>query len=76
MGMTRHSSKTPWGAILSLFAALLYGASPIDLIPDLIPLIGWVDDAVIVPVLLVLALVQWRRAKRAKVSRTVIPRNP
>jgi uncharacterized membrane protein YkvA (DUF1232 family) len=69
MGMTRHSSKTPWGAILSLFAALLYGASPIDLIPDLIPLIGWVDDAVIVPVLLLLALVQWRRAKRSKAYR-------
>ena len=67
--MTRHSSKTPWGAILSLFAALLYGASPIDLIPDVIPLIGWVDDAVIVPVLLLLALVQWRRAKRAKAYR-------
>jgi uncharacterized membrane protein YkvA (DUF1232 family) len=69
MGMTRQSSKTPWGTIISLLAALLYGASPIDLIPDVIPLIGWIDDAIIVPVLLLLALVQWRKAKRAKAYR-------
>jgi uncharacterized membrane protein YkvA (DUF1232 family) len=68
MGMTRQSSKTPWGAVFSLIVALLYGASPIDLIPDVIPLIGWIDDAVIVPVLLLLALVQWRRVKRANAS--------
>lgn len=28
-----------------------YLLSPIDLIPDLIPLLGWVDDLVIVPLL-------------------------
>jgi uncharacterized membrane protein YkvA (DUF1232 family) len=69
MGTTRLSSKTPWGAVISLFAALLYGASPIDLIPDFIPLIGWIDDAVIVPILLVLAFVQWRKVKRARAYR-------
>ena len=66
MGLTRFSSKTPWGAIISLLAALLYGASPIDLIPDIIPIIGWLDDAVIVPVLLLLAFLQWRSARRAR----------
>jgi len=25
--------------------ALLYGASPLDLIPDAVPLVGWLDDA-------------------------------
>lgn len=44
--------------------ALLYGASPIDLIPDVIPLIGWADDVVVVGFLLLLALVMWRNKKR------------
>ena len=66
MGNARISSKTPWGAIISLLAALLYGVSPIDLLPDIIPLIGWVDDAIIVPVMILLAIVQFRRARALK----------
>ena len=62
--MARHSSRTLWGPIISLLAALLYGASPIDLIPDILPLIGWLDDAIIVPLLLFIAFLQWRRAKK------------
>ena len=36
---------------LKLATGLLaaYAISPIDLIPDVIPLVGWLDDAVIVP---------------------------
>lgn len=66
MGMSRISSsnKTPWGAIFSMVVALLYGASPIDLIPDFIPLVGWIDDAIIVPIFLLLAFVQWKRNRK------------
>jgi uncharacterized membrane protein YkvA (DUF1232 family) len=48
-----------------MFMALFYGASPIDLIPDLIPLIGLVDDAFIIPAFLLLALMQHRKSKKA-----------
>ncbi len=34
-----------WGAV----GILLYVLSPIDLIPDLIPVVGWLDDIVLVP---------------------------
>jgi uncharacterized membrane protein YkvA (DUF1232 family) len=54
----------PWNAIFPLFTALLYGASPIDLIPDLIPVLGLVDDAFIVPAFLILAFFQFQRAKK------------
>jgi len=50
--------------VFSLFMALLYGVSPIDLIPDVIPLVGWLDDAAVVPVFLALAFFQYRRAKK------------
>ncbi len=55
---------TPWKSVFSLLVALFYGASPIDLIPDFIPLLGLMDDAVIVPMFLLLAFVHYRKAKK------------
>jgi len=44
----RHPGAPGW---LKLGTALivLYVISPIDLIPDFIPGIGWIDDAVLLP---------------------------
>lgn len=38
------TKSTPWQAWLSIIMAVVYGVSPIDLIPDLIPILGLVDD--------------------------------
>ena len=38
----------PFWSIAAIVAALLYVLSPIDLIPDFIPVIGYVDDAMVV----------------------------
>lgn len=56
--------QTPWAALVSLVMAILYGVSPIDLIPDILLLVGWVDDALVVPFLLLVAFSLWRRRKR------------
>lgn len=40
--------EIPFWSIAAIVAALLYVLSPIDLIPDLIPVFGYVDDALVV----------------------------
>ena len=40
--------EIPYGSIAIVVVALVYFLSPIDLIPDLIPVIGYIDDALIV----------------------------
>lgn len=44
---TRKYTKVPWFIISSIGAALLYVISPLDLIPDFIPFVGYLDDATV-----------------------------
>jgi uncharacterized membrane protein YkvA (DUF1232 family) len=55
---TRHP-RTPFVAKALAVALVAYALSPIDLIPDFIPVLGYLDDLIIVPagVWLVLKLV-------------------
>ena len=47
---------TPWTARLLIGATVAYAASPVDLIPDFIPILGQLDDLVILPAMIILAL--------------------
>ncbi|MFQ2269751.1 YkvA family protein [Aeromonas enteropelogenes] len=58
----RHPA-TPWWARGLVIFVLLYGLSPVDLVPDLVPLVGWLDDAT----LLLLLLWGWERCLPASV---------
>lgn len=46
--LLRRYRPVPWGAFLWMLAALAYLVSPLDLIPDMLVLLGLVDDVVIV----------------------------
>ena len=48
--------RTPLWVKASIAGAAGYAISPIDLMPDFIPLAGWLDDLVISPALLAIAL--------------------
>jgi uncharacterized membrane protein YkvA (DUF1232 family) len=49
--------RVPWYAKALALAVAAYALSPIDLIPDFIPVLGYLDDLVIVP--LGILLVVW-----------------
>lgn len=51
-----NDKKTPWYA--KLFAALTvaYALSPIDFVPDFIPVLGYLDDLIILPLLVALTV--------------------
>lgn len=60
------SEDSPQEAKLLFLAAVIYLFSPIDLIPDFIPIIGFIDDLIIVPLLVSAA---FRRIEAAKAEK-------
>lgn len=51
-----RSPLTPLAARLAAGAVAAYALSPIDLIPDFIPVLGYLDDLIIVPMGIALAI--------------------
>lgn len=47
--LAARDPRVPWLARLLAIAVAAYALSPIDLIPDFIPVLGWLDDLLIVP---------------------------
>ena len=48
--------RVPWYVKLAAVAVAAYALSPIDLIPDFIPVLGYLDDVIILPVALLLVI--------------------
>jgi uncharacterized membrane protein YkvA (DUF1232 family) len=57
--LAAQSPRVPWYTKCLALAVAGYALSPIDLIPDFIPVLGYVDDLIIVPlgIWLVLSLI-------------------
>jgi uncharacterized membrane protein YkvA (DUF1232 family) len=47
--LAARDPRVPWYAKLIAVAVAGYALSPIDLIPDFVPVLGYVDDLIIVP---------------------------
>jgi uncharacterized membrane protein YkvA (DUF1232 family) len=48
--------RTPWYARVLALCVVGYALSPIDLVPDFIPVLGYLDDLILVPLGLALVL--------------------
>jgi len=66
--------RVAWPAKLLVAAIVAYALSPIDLIPDFIPVLGYVDDLLLIPIgislalkLIPVAIVDEHRARAAQV---------
>ena len=47
--LAARDTRTPWYAKVAAGVVAAYALSPIDLIPDFIPIVGYLDDLVLVP---------------------------
>jgi uncharacterized membrane protein YkvA (DUF1232 family) len=69
--------RVPWYAKFSALCVLAYALSPIDLIPDFIPVLGYLDDLILVPIGIALTikmippevLAECRATARAQIAR-------
>ena len=67
--LARHDPRVPWYAKALAICVAGYALSPIDLIPDFVPVLGYMDDIIIVPlgILIVVKLIPpevWRNIGR------------
>ena len=74
-------ARTPWLAKAVAAAVVAYALSPIDLIPDFIPIIGYLDDLLLVPLGIMLAVRLIPRElmaefREAALDRERLPANP
>ena len=53
--LAARDPRVPWTAKLLAGAVAAYALSPIDIIPDFIPVLGYLDDLIIVPIGIVVA---------------------
>jgi uncharacterized membrane protein YkvA (DUF1232 family) len=51
-----RDDRTPWYAKLLVAAVVAYAVSPVDLIPDFIPVLGLLDDLLLIPLGVALAV--------------------
>jgi len=48
--LVARDPRTPWHVKIAAACVAAYALSPIDLIPDFIPVLGYLDDLIIVPI--------------------------
>lgn len=71
----QQKSPVPMNAIVPIVVAILYGVSPIDLIPDVLPILGLLDDIIAIPLFIIIALVMFMKRKQQNAQAAAAPVN-
>jgi uncharacterized membrane protein YkvA (DUF1232 family) len=80
--LSYKDNRVPWYAKLVAICVVAYAFSPIDLIPDFIPVLGYLDDLIIVPLGISLALklipayiIEEKKEKAEEIRKNGKPKN-
>lgn len=49
LALACRDPRVPWSARVLAIVVVAYALSPIDLIPDVIPVLGYLDDLILIP---------------------------
>lgn len=63
----KHNNK--WNRFFAVFFiifSIIYGISPIDLAPDIIPILGWSDDILLNLLAIINLYLQWKKNNKKK----------
>jgi uncharacterized membrane protein YkvA (DUF1232 family) len=76
--LASRDPRVPWYTRVLALAVAGYAFSPIDLIPNFVPILGYVDDAIVLPlgVLLILRLIPREIMVEHRVSATRLADSP
>jgi uncharacterized membrane protein YkvA (DUF1232 family) len=56
LSIAGRDARVPWYAKAAALAVAAYALSPIDLIPDFIPVLGYIDEVILLPVAIALVI--------------------
>jgi uncharacterized membrane protein YkvA (DUF1232 family) len=56
LALAARHPDTPWYAKLVVAGCVAYAVTPVDLIPDAIPIVGFIDDLIFIPLAVALAV--------------------
>jgi uncharacterized membrane protein YkvA (DUF1232 family) len=54
--LAMKDKRTPLIAKIMIVLTISYAVSPIDLIPDFIPVLGYLDDLIILPIMITISI--------------------
>ena len=56
LALAARHPQTPWYAKLVVAGCVAYALTPVDIIPDAIPVVGFIDDLIFIPLAIALAV--------------------